>query len=88
MQSTQKQKDEVITFKVEPALAARLRQIPNKSQFIRSAILSSLDHICPLCQGLGFLSPDQKQHWQEFSEHHAMKECKECGSVHLVCNAH
>ena len=86
MNHPQKQKDEVITFKVEPALADRLRQIPNKSQFIRTAILSSLDHICPLCQGLGFLTPDQKQHWIEFSKHHVIEECKECGSIHLVCD--
>jgi len=88
MNNPQKQKDEIVTFKVEPALAERLRRIPNKSQFIRSAILSSMDHICPLCQGLGFLSPDQKEHWAEFSKHHGIKECSECGSIHLVCDAH
>ena len=41
----------------------------------------------PLCQGLGILSPDQKQHWQDFSEHHGITECGTCGSVHLVCDA-
>jgi hypothetical protein len=88
MLSSKKLKDEVITFKVDPNLAKFLRQIPNKSQFIRSAILSSIDHMCPVCQGSGILSPDQKRHWLEFSEHHAMEECNKCGSVYPVCNAH
>lgn len=88
MARSQQLKDEIITFKVEPHLAEILKRMPNRSQFIRSAILSSLNHICPLCQGLGILSPDQKQHWQEFSQHHGIGECKECGSVVLVCDAH
>ncbi len=87
MSSGQQHKDEVITFKAEPRLAELLKRMPNRSQFIRSAILSSLDHICPLCQGLGILSPDQKRHWQEFAEHHGIRECEDCGSVVLVCEA-
>ena len=81
-------KDEVITFKVEPQLAEILRRMPNRSEFIRSAILNSLDHVCPLCQGSGILSPDQQRHWREFAEHHGIQECKQCGSVVLVCDAH
>jgi len=80
-------KDEVITFKVEPRLAQLLKRIPNRSQFIRSAILGSLEHVCPLCQGQGILSLDQKRHWLEFSKHHGVQECRECGSVVLTCNA-
>ena len=90
MASTQQHKehkDEVITFKVEPQLAEILKRMPNRSQFIRSAILNSLEHVCPLCQGLGILSPDQQRHWRDFAEHHGIRECKECGSVVLVCDA-
>ena len=86
-QQHREHKDEVITFKVEPQLAEILKRMPNRSQFIRSAILNSLEHVCPLCQGLGILSPDQQRHWQEFAEHHGIRECKECGSVVLVCDA-
>ena len=82
-----KQKDEIITFKVHPALAKALKMIPNRSQFIRNAVLSSLEHMCPLCQGSGILSPDQKEHWQEFALHHSVKECSTCGSIHLVCES-
>jgi hypothetical protein len=88
MAQSQQHKDEVITFKVEAQLAEILRRMPNRSQFIRSAILNSLDHVCPLCQGLGILSPDQQRHWREFAEHHGIRECQECGSVVLVCDAH
>ena len=87
MSHSPQHKDEVITFKVEPRLAHVLKRMPNRSQFIRSALLSSLDHVCPLCQGTGILSPDQKKHWKEFSELHGIRECKECGSMVLVCNA-
>jgi len=87
MPHPQKHKDEVMTFKVEPNLAELLRRMPNRSQFIRSAILSSLEHLCPLCQGQGILSPDQKRHWVEFSQHHGIHECRDCGSVVLVCDA-
>lgn len=85
MEHTDGQKDEIITFKVDNHLAGILRRLPNRSQFIRTAVLISLDHMCPLCQGSGILSPNQKRHWQDFSRHHGVRECVECGSVHLVC---
>ena len=87
MANPYRHKDDVITFKVEPQLAEMLKRMPNRSQFIRSAILRSLDHLCPLCQGLGILSPDQKRHWQEFAEAHGVRQCQDCGSVVLVCDA-
>ncbi len=87
MAQRQRHKGEVITFKVDPDLAEVLRLMPNRSQFIRAAVLSALGHVCPLCQGLGILSPDQKQHWHKFTEHHKIEKCSSCGSVHLVCDA-
>jgi hypothetical protein len=48
-----KNKQEVITFKADESLLAALRGIPNRSEFIRTAILSSLDKICPTCKGTG-----------------------------------
>jgi hypothetical protein len=50
-------KDEVISFKVGAALARVIRRLPNRSEFIRAAVLSALDHACPLCQGTGLMSP-------------------------------
>jgi len=79
-------KQEIITFKADASLAEAMRGVENRSAFIRAAILAALDNTCPLCQGAGFLSPDQKQHWEEFSEHHVLEECEECHELHLVCD--
>ncbi len=83
-----KNKDEVISFKVNPTLADVIKKIPNRSEFIRASILSALDHICPLCQGTGIMTPEQKSHWEEFSKHHEIMQCKSCEAVHLVCDSH
>ena len=80
-----KHKDEVITFKVDHALAEQLRMIPNRSNFIRQAVLQALQFECPLCQGSGTLTPNQMRHWEEFSRHHRVVRCQECGEAHLSC---
>ncbi|HUX20758.1 MAG TPA: CopG family transcriptional regulator [Spirochaetia bacterium] len=79
-------KQEVITFKVDESLAEVIRQIPNRSDFIRRAILSSLENVCPLCQGSGILTPQQKRHWTEFSQHHSVAKCSECEAVVMTCD--
>jgi len=81
-----KPKQEIITFKVDTSLAEMMKSVPNRSAFIRDAILAALDNTCPLCQGAGFLSPDQKRHWQKFSEHHELAECDDCHELHLICD--
>lgn len=82
-----KKKQEIITFKADEALAQALKQVANKSEFIRSAILHALDNGCPLCQGSGILSPEQRRHWAEFLAHHSVQKCEECNAIHLVCEA-
>lgn len=79
-------KQEVISFKVDESLAEIIRQIPNRSDFIRRAILSSLENVCPLCQGSGILTPQQKRHWTEFSEHHSVAKCADCEAVVMTCD--
>lgn len=71
-------KQDVITFKVDEPLRESMRGAPNRSEFIRGAILSALDSVCPLCKGSGILTPDQRKHWLTFTKYHA---------VHLVCEA-
>lgn len=78
-------KDEVISFKVGAALARVIRRLPNRSEFIRAAVLSALDHACPLCQGTGLLSPEQKKHWDAFARDHTVKHCRECDALYLTC---
>ncbi|MFP3929255.1 MAG: ribbon-helix-helix domain-containing protein [Desulfobacteraceae bacterium] len=82
-------KPEVITFKVDEELAEAIRHIPNRSQFIRAAILSAPGTICPLCNGAGALTPAQKRHWESFAETHSVERCTTCDERFPVCtNAH
>jgi hypothetical protein len=80
-------KQETVTFKVDEALWEAMRGISNRSEFIRAAILSALDSVCPLCKGSGILTPDQRKHWNKFSQKHPLAECEDCHAMHLVCPA-
>jgi len=82
---SEKRKRDVITFKVDEALWEAMRGIPNRSEFIRSAVQSALVSKCPLCRGTGSLTPDQRKHWEDFARSHAVEECDDCHAVHLVC---
>ena len=84
---TQHRKQEIITFKVDESLSEVLRGIPNRSEFIRTAILAALDSLCPLCRGTGILTPEQRRHWDGFAEDHAVARCADCQAFHLVCSA-
>jgi len=79
-------KQDVITFKVDAALTDALADMPNRSEFIRNALRAALDSACPLCQGTGIMSPEQKKHWDRFARRHRIQKCEECHAVHLVCN--
>ncbi|MFH1700334.1 MAG: ribbon-helix-helix domain-containing protein [Candidatus Zixiibacteriota bacterium] len=80
-----KHKDEVITFKVDETLAEALKSVPNRSEFIRAAVTSALASTCPLCQGAGFLTMSQKDHWDRFSHSHSVKECDDCHEKYIAC---
>jgi len=81
-----KSKPEIITFKVDQPLLEAMKGIPNRSDFIRRAILAALDSVCPLCMGTGILSPDQKKHWESFATEHSVEECDDCHELYLVCH--
>ena len=80
-------KQEIVTFKVNASLLEAMEGIPNRSEFIRSAVLDALDSSCPLCKGTGILTPQQKQHWDEFADDHSIEKCGDCHEMHLVCTA-
>ena len=80
-------KQQIITFKAEEALVDAMNEIPNRSEFIRSAILAALEGVCPLCHGTGVLNPNQQRHWREFAETHTVERCDECDEGKLVCVA-
>ena len=48
-----KAKQRVVTFKVEDDVASFLDAMPNKSEFIRKALLAALLEPCPVCHGKG-----------------------------------
>jgi len=81
-----KKKGEVITFKVDESLSHALDGIPNRSEFIRNSILHALENACPLCKGVGILTPNQRAHWDRFAEHHSIEECTVCNEFHIVCD--
>lgn len=78
-------KPEIITFKADEALSDALKNIPNRSEFIRMAITGALGATCPLCQGSGVMSPHQKEHWENFNANHKIKKCTHCEELHLTC---
>ena len=80
-----RQKNEVITFKVDQVLSKAMQTIPNRSEFIRSAILAALENACPLCLGSGILSVEQRVHWEKFAAGHSIKKCPDC-HLHLGCS--
>jgi hypothetical protein len=81
-----KKKQEIITFKVDQELLEAIKDIPNRSAFIRTAIVAALGNVCPLCNGTGLLTPSQQRHWDEFAHSHSLKKCKDCNELFLVCS--
>jgi hypothetical protein len=49
------QKQTVVSFRVDQHLAEILNTLPDKSDFIREAILQRIHTACPCCQGRGVL---------------------------------
>ena len=78
-------KQEVISLKVAPSLLEAMKGVPNRSEFIRNAILAALDSACPLCKGTGILQPRQKAHWDAFAKSHPLEECDDCHETYLRC---
>jgi len=79
-------KQEIITFKVDEALADVIKKLPNRSEFIRNAVLAALENICPLCQGRGTITPGQLRHWEEFLKTHRVVQCPECDALYIECD--
>ncbi|MBO5202130.1 MAG: CopG family transcriptional regulator [Lentisphaeria bacterium] len=81
-------KQTVITFKADEQITRALEQIPNKSEFIRAAVLAALDESCPFCGGTGTLNPHQRKHWAAFLKEHQLEHCDECNGVKIHCKHH
>ena len=42
-----------MTFRLEPELAAALKQLPNQTAFVEAALREAMGRQCPLCHGTG-----------------------------------
>jgi hypothetical protein len=71
-------KSKIVAFKVEPELAEFLDKLPNKSEFIRQAILAQFGMTCPLCKGSGVVARGVGEHYQPVLEEHRTVNCRTC----------
>ena len=53
----------VVGFLAPDELAEQLDRLPNKSEFIRAALLARLGCPCPLCKGSGLLPVGLGEHY-------------------------
>lgn len=81
-----KNKSEIITFKVDEELSEALKDVDNRSEFIRVAVADALGASCPLCQGVGVLSPSQKKQWDNFVADNGIGRCEECHELRPICS--
>ncbi|HOX37156.1 MAG TPA: CopG family transcriptional regulator [Candidatus Brocadiia bacterium] len=77
-------KQDIVTFKVDQSLMDAMKGIPNRSRFIRAAILSALNNTCPVCNGTGTLTPDQRAMLDEIKGKPVLKRCEECKALRLM----
>jgi hypothetical protein len=73
-------KNAVVAFKVEEELADMLNRLPNKSAFIRKAIVAQLDMVCPMCRGAGVLPKWLHDHYVHLLQRVTDQMCEECGT--------
>ncbi|MBX9623612.1 MAG: hypothetical protein K2X82_07340 [Gemmataceae bacterium] len=72
------QKSQIVAFKVEEDLAAFLDHLPNKSEFIRKAILAQFGMTCPLCTGSGVVPRGVHDHYKPVIAERNTRPCEKC----------
>ncbi len=76
-----RKKSVVVTFRVDAHLAEALDQLPDRSAFIRDAILERLHDTCPACGGEGRVHCDSVPWLQELFEKAGARSCTCCATV-------
>lgn len=71
---------------MDEELSRQLKDIPNRSEFIRSAIALALKRVCPLCHGQGSLSDLQKIYLDDFLKDHQFVRAEEEKENFLICS--
>ncbi len=72
-------KSQIVAFKVEEDLAEFLNKLPNKSAFIRKAIVAQLGMACPLCTGAGVVPKGIHDHYSPILAKNDARKCDICG---------
>ncbi len=72
------QKKQIVAFKVEDELADFLDKLPNKSEFIRKAILAQFGMTCPLCTGTGVVDKGIHDHFEPVIGANTTRHCDKC----------
>lgn len=72
-------KSQIVAFKVEEDLADFLNKLPNKSAFIRKAIVAQLGMACPLCSGAGVVPRGINDHYAPILAKNNTRKCDVCG---------
>ena len=72
------QKSQIVAFKVEEELAEFLDKLPNKSEFIRRAILAQFGMTCPLCAGSGVVPRGIHDHFKPVIATENRRPCEKC----------
>jgi hypothetical protein len=83
-------KTEIVAFKVEEELAEFLNKLPNKSDFIRKAIIAQFGMACPLCSGSGVVSRGIHEHYKPVilaNNQHACHRCQKMEAIPLNLEA-
>jgi hypothetical protein len=69
----------MVTFKADPALADLLESLPNRSDFIRRAVMAQARRLCPLCRGGGTLTEKERREFELLMQQAAEVRCRSCG---------
>jgi hypothetical protein len=77
-------KTEIVAFKVEEDLAEFLNKLPNKSDFIRKAIIAQFGMTCPLCIGSGVVARGLHNHFKPIIAKNSTKKCERCGEAQTL----
>lgn len=71
-------KSKIVAFKVEEELADFLDNLPNKSDFIRKAVLAQFGMTCPLCTGSGVVPRGIHDHYKPVITTENKRPCEKC----------
>ena len=77
-----KNKSVVVTFRVDSHLAEALERIPDKSSFIREALVTKLHEPCPACNGEGRVDCDAAKWLAQVLADKGARTCECCGTAY------